>query len=212
MNADQQAIVLEGNAELQRAAAQLQQLLVDASAGCEQLVAQNERDLLPLENALNAVRKQVGEIVVDANRWCDCAYERSRALGPSEDARAQLERARRDFERWAQQAWMHCSARLFVLQFRAMWPHVHFAAAQNRPAPARQDGPTPGSRGGIWIAITPPRSDRGPRRGRTKAPVARTHRSSQRGLVVAQRVEESAAVLRRAQRGALDADGVALVT
>jgi hypothetical protein len=130
MNAEQQVIVLAWNAELQRIAAQLQQLLIDATPGCEQLVAQNESDLLPLDNALNAVKKQVGGIALGASRAFDDAYERIHRLGPSERICAEMQRARRDYERWAQQAWMQFASRLFLVQFGAMWPHVQHAMAR----------------------------------------------------------------------------------
>ena len=55
MNPAQQQIVAQWNQHLQQTGGQLQGLLQQAGGGCEQLIAQNPVDPIPLNNALGAI-------------------------------------------------------------------------------------------------------------------------------------------------------------
>jgi len=123
--ASQQSIVAEWDAGLQRIATQLMQLLAEAKAGCEQLIAQNENDLLPLDNALRAIKQQVADLSRQVGRSIDEVRERS-----NESTRSHMRQAQREFERWADEQWMRFAAGLYLAQDRVLWPHVQAAMAR----------------------------------------------------------------------------------
>jgi hypothetical protein len=137
MNAAQQQIVHEWNQRLQHTGGQLQQLLQQAHAGCQQLVGQNPTDATPLGNAVGAIRQQY-QSVGDLNDAFSEQYDRICEQGEGEPAYSLMKRALRGFERWQEETWQRFEASVHLDQYRAMWPHAQ--QAMQNPAPCSQCG------------------------------------------------------------------------
>jgi hypothetical protein len=126
----QQQIVAQFNQMLQQTGAQLDQLLQQAGAGCQQMIAQNPTDPTPLANAIGAIDQQVRALVQHVKEEFDATDERIRAVGPLEPAFSQTGRAERWWRLWADEAWTRFENHWHVEQYRAMWPMVQEAMAE----------------------------------------------------------------------------------
>ena len=76
MNPAQQQIMAQWNQYLQQMGGQLSQLLQQANGGCEGLIAQNQIDPIPLNNALGAIEHQVKDLRGAVNDACPSASTR----------------------------------------------------------------------------------------------------------------------------------------
>lgn len=130
MNPAQQQIMAQWNQYLQQMGGQLSQLLQQASGGCEGLIAQNQVDPIPLNNALGAIEHQVKDLRGAVNDAFSQHYDRVCEQGSGEPAHSQMKRGLRGFERWAEETWMRFDAHVHVAQYRAMWPHVQQGMAK----------------------------------------------------------------------------------
>lgn len=127
MNPAQQQLVAQWNQELHQAGGQLSQLLQQAGAGCQQMIAQNPTDPLPLNNAIGAIEHQVKDIRSKADDTFSAYYDRVSDAGPSEPSYSTMKRTLRAFERWAEETWARFDAHWHVEQYRAMWPYAQQA-------------------------------------------------------------------------------------
>ncbi len=130
MNPSQQQIVAQYNQHLHGAGGRLQQLLQQAHAGCQQMIAQNPTDPTPLDNALGAIEQQYEGVARVASDAFDGFYERLCEAGPGEPGHMHMRRALRGFDRWAEEQWQRFDLHVHVEQFRAMWPHVQQGMAK----------------------------------------------------------------------------------
>lgn len=130
MNPAQQQIMAQWNQYLQQMGGQLSQLLQQANGGCEGLIAQNQIDPIPLNNALGAIEHQVKDLRGKVNDAFSQHYDHVCEAGDGEPAHSHMKRALRGFERWAEETWMRFDAHIHVAQYRAMWPHVQQGMAK----------------------------------------------------------------------------------
>jgi hypothetical protein len=140
MTPAQQPIMAQWNAQLQQTSAQLQQLLQQAGAGCQQMIGQNPTDATPLSNALGAIDQQVRDMSRRMNDAFSQAYDQLSSAGPGEPGYSQMKRGLRQFERWSEETWHRFDIHWRVEQYRAMWPHVQ-QALQKPAACTRCGGP-----------------------------------------------------------------------
>jgi hypothetical protein len=140
MTPAQQPILAQFNAMLAQTSAQLQQLLQQAGAGCQQMIAQNPTDATPLSNALGAIGQQARDLSRRVSDAFSPTYDQIVAAGPGEPAYSQMKRAQRQFDRWSEETWHRFEFHFRVEQYRAMWPHVQ-QALQKPAACTRCGGP-----------------------------------------------------------------------
>jgi hypothetical protein len=124
MNPAQQQIVAQWNQHLQQTGGQLQGLLQQAGGGCEQLIAQNPVDPIPLNNALGAIEHQVKDLRSKVDDAFSHFYDRVCEQGSGEPAHSIMKRAMRGFTRWTEETWQRFDSHVHLQQYRAMWPHV----------------------------------------------------------------------------------------
>ena len=105
----------------QQVAHELSQLLQQASAGCQQMIAANPTDPMPLNNAMIAIEQQ--KKAIDRKLW---------------DAPNVDKRTKRACGRWIDETWARFETHWHVEQLRAMWPHVQHA--MQKPATCTQCG------------------------------------------------------------------------
>lgn len=140
MNPAQQPIAGQYYALLQQISQQQQQLLQQASGGCQQMIAQNPVDSIPLSNALGAIEQQVKDMRRRGSDSFGEHYDRLCAAGPGEPGHSHMKRALRQFERWSEEAWHRFDVQWRVQHYRAMWPHAQ-QAMQKPAACSRCGGP-----------------------------------------------------------------------
>ncbi len=138
MNPAQQQIIAQYSQHLQQSGAQLQGLLNQAAGGCQQMIAQNPVDPMPLGNALSAIEQQVKTMRGEVSNAFSPFYDRICNAGPGEPGHAEMKRALRYWDLWADEAWMRFDNHWRVEQYRAMWPAVQ--QALNKPAPCSRCG------------------------------------------------------------------------
>jgi hypothetical protein len=138
MNPAQQQITAQWNHYLQQMGGHLQGLLQQAGGGCEQMIAQNPLDPIPLNNALGAIEHQVKDLRGKLGDAFSEHYDRVCEAGPGEPSYSHMKRALRGFERWADETWARFDAHVHTKQYRAMWPHVQ--QAMQKPAACNRCG------------------------------------------------------------------------
>jgi hypothetical protein len=140
MHPAQQQVVAQYNQLLQQSGAQLNGLLQQAAAGCQQMIAQNPTDGMPLGNALGAIEQQVKGLRKQANDAFRPHFDHLCTIGPAEPGHNEMKRALRYWELWAEEAWMRFENHWRVEQYRAMWPAVQAGMAKPLPC-SRCGGP-----------------------------------------------------------------------
>ena len=137
MNPAESQVVAQWNQHLQQTGGQLQGLLQQAGAGCEQLIQQNPTDTLPLNNAIIAVEQQFKQIR-RLDETFSQYYDHLCNAGSGEPGHSQMKAAWRGFDRWADEAWARFDAHMHVQQYRMWWPHVQ--QAMQRPVACNRCG------------------------------------------------------------------------
>jgi hypothetical protein len=138
MTPAQQPIVNQFHATLQQTSTQLQQLLAQAAAGCQQMIGQNPTDQTPLSNALGAIDLQVRDMQKRMNEAMSAAYDQLTNVGPGEPGYATMKRSLRQFERWSEETWHKFEYQWKTEQFRVMWPYAQ--QAMQKPAACTRCG------------------------------------------------------------------------
>ncbi|MBI5536526.1 MAG: tetratricopeptide repeat protein [Deltaproteobacteria bacterium] len=135
MNAQtQQAIVAQWQQWLQTTTQQVTQILQEAHAGCQGLIAQHPTDPTPLSNALSAVGLRISALQRSISDTLDSHVVGQLALTPQPDQAE--EHARRQGEiadGWIEESWQRFEAQWRYEAIKAMWPHVQ--QALQRPTP-----------------------------------------------------------------------------
>lgn len=129
----QENTVAQFGQRLQQTGAELQQLMQQALAGCQQMIAQNPADPTPLSNALGAVGQQAKTIMRKPGDGFGSFYDVICASGDGEPAYSRMKKMQRDFDLWAEETWERFETGQRVEQHRAMWPKVQEAMTKALP-------------------------------------------------------------------------------
>ena len=138
INPAQQQVLQQYYAELQKAGEYIRQLLGQAATGCQQMIAQNPIDPIPLSNALGAIGQQVQDLSRKMSDYWSTTYDHIVERGEGEPAYSYGKRADRAFRQWADETWFFFDLNQRVEQFRQMWPLVE--QAMQKPAACTRCG------------------------------------------------------------------------
>lgn len=134
MNPNQQQFLQEWQAHIQQATQRITNLLREAEAGCRQLIAQNQEDPLPVQNALNAIKMQVQEQRTRlGTSWSDLLVSKLLRNLDNSQVTGQGEFWLEETDRWIEESWVRFEAFWLAEGARAMWPKVSKLLQQGAP-------------------------------------------------------------------------------
>ena len=135
MNPEQKQILDQFYAHIRQAQDYVKQLLAHSDAGCQQMIAQNPTDAMPLSNALGAIEHQVKDVGrKTSDYWSQC-YDAISARGESEPAYTYGKRAERGFRTWLEHTWQRFDNHQRYVHAASMWPLVQEALKKDAPCP-----------------------------------------------------------------------------
>jgi hypothetical protein len=127
INPQQQQLLGDWQRNLQGASGHVHQLLQQAAAGSQQMIAQTPTDPAPLRNALGAVGQQVVGVRRQISDSFSPYYDRICSSGDGEPSHSEMKRAMRAFDRWCEETWRKFELHWTSELLRQMWPLVQQA-------------------------------------------------------------------------------------
>jgi hypothetical protein len=138
MNPEQKQILDQFYGHIRQSQDYVRQLLAHADAGCQQMIAQNPIDAMPLGNALGAIGHQVKDVQKKTDEYWSQCYDAIAARGNGEPAYSYGKRALRGFDLWVEHTWQRFENHQQYNHAAQMWPLVQ--EAMKKPAPCPRCG------------------------------------------------------------------------
>ncbi|CAN5374588.1 hypothetical protein BH09MYX1_BH09MYX1_03670 [soil metagenome] len=135
MNPEQQQILDQFYGHIRQAQDYVKQLLTHSDAGCQQMIAQNPTDAIPLSNALGAIEHQVKDVGRKTDDYWSQCYDAICERGSGEPAYSYGKRANRGFQTWIDHTWQRFDNHQRYVHTAAMWPLVQEALKKAASCP-----------------------------------------------------------------------------